>query len=71
MQMMEAATAPSGDVGETRDGIQDSRLLLCGEDGTPDNYKLNVSYAVTDWKAPRPTRGHPSAARHATSPRSR
>ncbi len=53
MQMMEAATAPSGDVGETRDGIQDSRLLLCGEDGTPDNYKLNVSYAVTDWKAPR------------------
>lgn len=53
MQMMTADTAPSGDVGETRDGIQDSRLLLCGEDGTPDNFKLNVSFAVTDWKAPR------------------
>jgi hypothetical protein len=53
MQMMMADTAPSGDVGETRDGIQDSRLLLCGEDGTPDNFKLNISYAVTDWKAPR------------------
>jgi hypothetical protein len=53
MQMSEAASAQSGDVGETRDGIQDSRLLLCGEDGTPDNYKLNLSYAVTDWKAPR------------------
>ena len=53
MQLMEAETAPSGDVGETRDGIQDSRLLLCGQDGTPDNFKLNISYAVTDWKAPR------------------
>jgi hypothetical protein len=53
MQMSTTESAQSGDVGETRDGIQDSRLLLCGEDGTPDNFKLNVSYAVTDWKAPR------------------
>ena len=53
MQITEAAAAPSGDVGETREGIQDSRLLLTGTDGTPDNYKLNLSFAVTDWKAPR------------------
>jgi hypothetical protein len=53
MQIMEAEMAPSGDVGETRDGIQDSRLLLAGKDGTPNNYKLNLSLAVTDWKAPR------------------
>jgi hypothetical protein len=53
MQINTTETAASGDVGETRDGKQDSRLLLCGEDGTPDNFKLNVSYAVTDWKAPR------------------
>ena len=53
MQINTTETAASGDVGETRDGIQDSRLLLCGEDGTPDNYKFNLSFAVTDWKAPR------------------
>jgi hypothetical protein len=53
MQISESATAESGDVGEARDGIQDSRLLLAGKEGSPDNYKLNVSRAVTDWKAPR------------------
>jgi hypothetical protein len=53
MQVTEATEAPSGDVGETRDGIQDSKLLLWGKEGTPTNYKLNLSRAVTDWKAPR------------------
>jgi quercetin dioxygenase-like cupin family protein len=53
MQISEAATAQSGDVGEARDGIQDSRLLLYGKENTPTNFKLNLSHAVTDWKAPR------------------
>jgi hypothetical protein len=53
MQISEAATAQSGDVGEARDGVQDSRLLLYGEENTPTNFKLNLSHAVTDWKAPR------------------
>jgi quercetin dioxygenase-like cupin family protein len=53
MQISEAATAQSGDVGEARDGVQDSRLLLFGKENTPTNFKLNLSHAVTDWKAPR------------------
>jgi hypothetical protein len=53
MQIMEIAQAPSGNVGETREGIQDSKLLLWGEESTPRNFKFNFSRAVTDWKAPR------------------
>lgn len=53
MQITEVNEAPSGDVGETRDGIQDSKLLLWGEENTPRNFKFNLSHAVTDWKAPR------------------
>jgi hypothetical protein len=53
MQVTEVTEAPSGDVGETRDGIQDSKLLLWGKEGTPTNFKFNISRAVTDWKAPR------------------
>jgi hypothetical protein len=53
MRVSEAATAESGDIGETRDGEQDSKLLLTGKPGTPGNYKFNITRAVSEWVAPR------------------
>jgi hypothetical protein len=53
MRITESFAAPSGDVGGSRDGTYDSKLLLWGEEDSPKNYKFNLSHAVTDWKAPR------------------
>jgi hypothetical protein len=36
-----------------RAGLLDNRILLCGEEGTPDNFKLNISYAREEWETPR------------------
>lgn len=40
---------------EHREGELDNRTLLKGRQGSPGNYKLNVSHAVTEWKTPRHT----------------
>ncbi len=40
---------------EHREGELDNRTLLKGKQGSPANFKLNISHAVTEWTTPRHT----------------
>jgi len=54
MRISEAATADSGQVGSMRDGKLDQKFLLLGEDGSPNNYLLNVGLTGSGgWGTPR------------------
>jgi hypothetical protein len=54
MRISEAATAEGGSVGSMRDGKLDQKFLLQGEDGSPNNYLLNVGLTGSGgWGTPR------------------
>ncbi|KQS95510.1 hypothetical protein [Rhizobium sp. Leaf386] len=54
MRISEASTAESGAVGSMRDGKLDQKFLLYGEDGSPNNYLLNVGLTGGGgWGTPR------------------
>jgi hypothetical protein len=54
MQISEAANAEIRPHDKDhRAGLLDNRILLCGEEGTPDNFKLNIGYAREEWETPR------------------
>lgn len=54
MQIAEAANAEIRPHDKDhRPGLLDNRILLCGEEGTPDNFKLNIGYAREEWETPR------------------
>lgn len=54
MRVSEAAAAGTGKVGNMRVGVLEQKFLLTGEDGTPNNYVLNVGRTgVGGWAAPR------------------
>ncbi|TAY28728.1 DUF4124 domain-containing protein [Rhizobium leguminosarum] len=54
MRISEASTAEGGAVGSMRDGKLDQKFLLYGEDGSPNNYLLNVGLTGGGgWGTPR------------------
>ena len=54
MQLTAAGAAPAkDDGGEIRDGEQNAKQLLVGASEGVNNYKMNLTQAVTDWVTPR------------------
>ena len=53
MQVTDIAQARDYDAGEIRSGKLDSKLLLQGREGAPNNYRVALTTAETDWAAPR------------------
>ncbi|CAG2153863.1 hypothetical protein LMG31506_04929 [Cupriavidus yeoncheonensis] len=54
MKVSEASTADYGVVGSMREGVLAQKFLLTGEDGSPNNYLLNVGRTGTGgWSTPR------------------
>lgn len=54
MKVGEVETADSGVVGSMREGVLAQKFLLTGEDGSPNNYLLNVGRTGTGgWTTPR------------------
>lgn len=54
MRISEAAKSAGGSVGSMRDGKLDQKFLLTGEDGSPNNYLLNVGRTGSGgWGTPR------------------
>jgi hypothetical protein len=53
MQLVDVSEAPNYDVGKIRDGELDSKHLLHGVDGSPNNYRVALTTATTPWPAPR------------------
>lgn len=54
MKVGEIETADSGVVGTMRDGVLAQKFLLTGEDGSPNNYLLNVGRTgAGGWSTPR------------------
>jgi hypothetical protein len=53
MQIMEVAKAKPTETGKTREGEMDDRVMLEGEEGAPDNFRLLLERPITDWTTPR------------------
>ncbi|KUZ34875.1 MULTISPECIES: hypothetical protein [Burkholderia cepacia complex] len=54
MKVAEAAKAESGVVGSMREGVLAQKILLTGDDDTPNNYVLNLGRTGSGgWQAPR------------------
>lgn len=54
MRISEAATSEGGRVGSMRDGVLNQKFLLQGEDGSKNNYLLNVGLTgAGGWGTPR------------------
>jgi hypothetical protein len=53
MQLVNLADAPDYDAGRIREGSLDSKLLLQGQEGRPNNYRVALTRAETEWAAPR------------------
>jgi hypothetical protein len=54
MRISEAATSEGGRVGSMREGTLDQKFLLMGDDGSPNNYLLNVGLTGSGgWGTPR------------------
>jgi len=54
MRISEVATSESGSVGSMREGKLDQKFLLQGDDGSPNNYLLNVGLTgAGGWGTPR------------------
>jgi hypothetical protein len=54
VRVSEASSAESGVVGSMREGVLEQKFLLTGQDGTPNNYLLNVGRTGTGgWTTPR------------------
>ena len=53
MQLVNLNDAPAYDIGKIRDGDLDSKHLLHGAEGTPNNYRVALTTARTAWPAPR------------------
>lgn len=54
MEIAEAANAEiRPHAKDHRAGLLDNKILLCGKEGTPDNFKLNIGYARDEWLTPR------------------
>jgi hypothetical protein len=54
MRITEASAAETGQVGSMRDGKLDQKFLLEGDDGSPNNYLLNVGLTgAGGWGTPR------------------
>ena len=57
MRISEADTSETGQVGSMREGKLVQKFLLTGEDGSPNNYRLNVGLTGSGgWGTPLATR---------------
>jgi len=52
MQIASPADVPLRDVGDLREGVNESRVLLTGTDGDPNNYRVQITRSKTDWLTP-------------------
>lgn len=53
MQMVDLESAPTYGGGGIREGTLDTKELLVGREGDPNNYRVALTFAETDWAAPR------------------
>ena len=53
MQINSPATAPEYGAGNLREGNLDSKVLLKGKEGAPNNYRLSFETAMESWTTPR------------------
>ncbi len=53
MQMVDLESAPGYGGGGIREGTLDTKQLLAGREGDPNNYRVALTLAETEWAAPR------------------
>ena len=53
MQLIDLESAPTYGGGGIREGTLDTKELLIGREGSPNNYRVALTLAETEWAAPR------------------